>query len=140
MHTLCLRQMSNVSKETFKLSFIFFRCLLHKDVFIAEFLGIYQTVDAATPAHIYAGHLISLRRYAWQKRERCDFDKVILDTLAGLRYLHSKGLVHMELTQDTLTVSNRRNISIGIPLNLSYRRKWDIFSPWSKTAKLCYSH
>ena len=62
-------------------------------------------MDAATPAHIYSGHLISLRRYAWQKRERCDFDKVILDTLAGLRYLHSKDLVHMELTQDTLTVS-----------------------------------
>ena len=74
---------------------------------IAEFLGIYQTVDAETPVHIYSGHLISLRRFAHERRERCDSDKVILDTLAGLRYLHSKGLVHMELTQDTLTVSDK---------------------------------
>ena len=72
---------------------------------VAEFLGIYQTVDAETPVHIYSGHLISLRRFAHDRRERCDVDKVILDTLAGLRYLHSKCLVHMELTQDTLTVS-----------------------------------
>ena len=80
------------------------RCLLHKDVFIAEFLGIYQTPDSETPVQLYNGHLLSLRRYVHENGAKCNKDQLLLDTLSGLRYLHTKGLVHMELTLDTLTV------------------------------------
>ena len=83
---------------------IFYRCLLHKDVYIAEFLGIYQTPESETPVQLYNGHLLSLRRYVNENRDKCDLNKLLLDSLAGLRYLHTKGLVHMELTMDTVTV------------------------------------
>lgn len=90
----------NTTQEIAKL-----RCLLHKDVYIAEFLGIYQTPDTETPAQLYNGRLVSVRRYVQENRNKYDADKLLLDSLAGLRYLHTKELVHMELTQDTLTVN-----------------------------------
>ena len=80
--------------------------MLNSDVCIAEFLGIYQQRDIVTPAMIYSGNLISLKHY----RESVDnFDhkcevKVQTELLTALQYIHSKGLVHMELRNTTLTV------------------------------------
>jgi serine/threonine protein kinase len=73
--------------------------------------------DTPTPALIYAGKLSSLRTFmdksyehAWNRSEenRRPFDmdttKTLQDVLAGLQHLHSKGLVHMDLTKDSVTV------------------------------------
>ena len=83
-----------------------FRCLLHNDVAIAEFLGVYHQVDVPIPALIFAGKLMSVRNFIkTMPPDKLHENKLLVDILAGLQYIHSKGLVHLELTRDTVTVS-----------------------------------
>ncbi|KAL3853539.1 hypothetical protein ACJMK2_017074 [Sinanodonta woodiana] len=77
---------------------------------LAEFLGIHHT-DAPTPAFVYDGSYWSLRRYVTEsltdkQEERIRSSLIILDKIASaLDYLHNKKMVHMELTQDTITLT-----------------------------------
>ena len=87
---------------------VYFRCLIHSEVYLAEFLGIHH-VDAGTPAFIYSGYLQSLTHYISKNQatpETCK--RILVETATALQYLHSKGLVHMELTKDSLTVRLER--------------------------------
>ncbi|KAK3610633.1 hypothetical protein CHS0354_009097 [Potamilus streckersoni] len=77
---------------------------------LAEFLGIHHT-DAPTPAFVYDGSYWSLRRYVTEflkdeQEDRIRSSLLILDKIAsGLDYLHNKKMVHMELSQDTITLT-----------------------------------
>ncbi|KAL3853540.1 hypothetical protein ACJMK2_017075 [Sinanodonta woodiana] len=85
------------------------------DPHLAEFLGIHQT-DTPAPAFVYDGSYWSLRRYLLETmsskndgtyNERTKSSVSILEeTASGLDYLHNKRMVHMELTQDTITVTS----------------------------------
>jgi serine/threonine protein kinase len=75
---------------------------MHSDVCIAEFLGVFDQRETPTPALLFAGKLSSLRTY--MDTSELNTKKTLQDVLAGLQYLHSKGLVHMDLTKDTVTV------------------------------------
>lgn len=80
------------------------RCLSWQPNYIAEFLGIHNT-EAIVPAFVYNGLLKSARRFLNYFCNKRSCVPIILEqTASGLQYLHAKGLVHMELTQDTLTV------------------------------------
>lgn len=72
---------------------------------MADFLGIHNA-ETPTPAFVYGGDLRSLRRYLASSfcNRREVVPEVLLGVACGLEYLHTKGLVHMELTQDTITV------------------------------------
>ena len=84
------------------------------DPHLAEFLGIHHT-DTPTPAFVYDGSYWSLRRYIIEttssrndgKSEESTKSSVssLEETASGLDYLHNKRMVHMELTQDTVTVT-----------------------------------
>ncbi|KAH3777653.1 uncharacterized protein LOC127844925 isoform X2 [Dreissena polymorpha] len=81
------------------------RCLTWKDTGVAEFLGIHNA-DAICPAFVYDGDLRSLRKTLASTflNMRELIPEVLLGVASGLEYLHNKGMVHMELTQDTVTV------------------------------------
>ncbi|XP_045166443.2 uncharacterized protein LOC123529918 [Mercenaria mercenaria] len=96
----------NITQEVARL-----RCLLHSDVCIAEFLGVFQQRDTPTPALIFSGKLYSIRNYM-KSMSDVNTTKILQDILAGLQYLHSKGLVHMELTKDTVTVSEKGEVKM----------------------------
>ncbi|XP_060587415.1 serine/threonine-protein kinase PAK 6-like [Ruditapes philippinarum] len=83
---------------------------MHSDVCIAEFLGEFHQRDAPTPALIFAGKLCSLR--TCMDTSEVNAKKTLQDVLAGLQYLHSKGLVHMDLTKDTVTVSEKGEVKM----------------------------
>lgn len=84
--------------------FLSFRCLLHEGLPIAEFLGIHHT-DAQTPSYIYDGHLQNLQKFLHGQTFPLDHVPKILSEIAnGFAYLHMKGLVHMEVSTDTVTV------------------------------------
>lgn len=86
------------------------RCLVHSDVCLAEFLGIHH-VDAATPAFIYSGRLQSVSYFMRTCSEPSShFGRILTQTATALQYIHSKGLVHMELTKNTLTVNERGEV------------------------------
>jgi len=91
----------------------FFRCLLYEGAPLAEFLGIHHT-DAQTPSYIYDGHLVTLHRYLHnsQTNTACQIPLVLSELVCGLAYLHTKGLVHMEISTDTVTVSGHISIQI----------------------------
>lgn len=80
---------------------------------VAEFLGIHDA-EMATPAFVYAGSLRSVRRFlnGFCSRREC-VPEILEDTANALEYLHKKGLVHMELTQDTLTVDDAGRVQIS---------------------------
>ena len=81
-----------------------FRCLIHSDLCLAEFLGIHH-IDAATPAFIYSGRLQSVSRFMNScSNPARNYGRILNQTAIAIEYLHSKGLVHMELTKDSLTV------------------------------------
>lgn len=96
--------------ETWKFDTIFifyfpFRCLTSRGTGVAEFLGIHNA-EASSPAFVYRGALRPVRQYLntfCNKRD--EVPELLLGIVCGLEYLHNKGLVHMELTQDTVTVS-----------------------------------
>ena len=76
-------------------------------MYLAEFLGIHH-VDAATPAFIYSGRLQSVSRFINTCSDPArHFGRILTQTATAIEYLHSKGLVHMELTKDSLTVGLR---------------------------------
>ncbi|XP_045166450.2 uncharacterized protein LOC123529920 isoform X2 [Mercenaria mercenaria] len=81
------------------------RCLLHKDVYLAEFLGIHHT-EAVTPAYIFNGHLQPLQKFVLDcTNPRSHFPRLFREIADGVHYLHSKGMVHMELNSSTVTVT-----------------------------------
>lgn len=84
-----------------------FRCLTWHNTNVAEFLGIHNA-EALTPAFVFNGDLKSVRKSlsGFCNRKEC-VPEILTGTACGLEYLHKKGLVHMELTQDTITVSNK---------------------------------
>ncbi|XP_052780092.1 uncharacterized protein LOC128217184 isoform X2 [Mya arenaria] len=99
--------LTNTCQEVAKL-----RCLLHKDVHIAEFLGIHHT-DAETPAYIYDGRLIPLARY--MMKTSCPYTRMprIFESIArGLNHIHLKGLVHMEVSCETVTVDESGEVKL----------------------------
>ena len=112
------------------------RCLTNANVNIAEFLGIHNA-EMATPAFVYAGSLRSVRRLlnSFCCKREC-VPEILEQTASALEYLHNKGMVHMELTQNTLTVSsvshlilhtfpihnNRYKYAFVIPFKIEYRR------------------
>ncbi|KAL4226200.1 hypothetical protein ACF0H5_014186 [Mactra antiquata] len=81
------------------------RCLLNQDVYLANFLGIHHT-DASTPAYIFDGMLQPLSRY-WRRcsNQSKELLRLLYEITEGIAYIHTKGLVHMELTSSTVTVS-----------------------------------
>jgi len=82
-----------------------YRCLTSRGTGIAEFLGIHNA-ESSSPAFVYRGALTSVRKFMntfCSKRE--EVPELLMGTVCGLEYLHNKGIVHMELTQDTITVS-----------------------------------
>lgn len=90
---------------TSKTNYVAFRCLLHSDVYLADFLGIHHT-DAVTPAYIFNGHLQPVQVYvASSGSKTSQLQRLFRQIADGLHYLHSKGMVHMELTSSTVTVS-----------------------------------
>lgn len=94
---------------------------------IAEFLGVYHQVDAPIPALIFAGKLMSLRNYMKiAPPDNFNENKTLVDILAGLQYVHSKGLVHMELTRDTVTVNSHDRF----PYNYLPHNYYTVPIPW----------
>lgn len=86
------------------------RCLLHSDVYLAEFLGIHHT-EAVTPAYIFDGHLQPLHKIVADDSYRKSHFQLLFSQIAdGLNYLHSKGMVHMELTSSTITVTENGEV------------------------------
>ncbi|XP_045165820.2 uncharacterized protein LOC123529516 isoform X2 [Mercenaria mercenaria] len=88
------------------------RCLTWQSRSIAEFLGIHNA-ETITPAFVYGGDLKSVRRSLsgfCNKRE--SVPNMLLETACGLEYLHNKGLVHMELSQDTITVDETGTVQL----------------------------
>ncbi|XP_060583775.1 uncharacterized protein LOC132739947 isoform X2 [Ruditapes philippinarum] len=88
------------------------RCLTRRGANIAEFLGIHNA-ETITPAFVYEGDLKSVRRSLsafCNKRE--SVPEILIETACGLEYLHTKGLVHMELSQDTVTMDEAGNVQL----------------------------
>ncbi|WAR25726.1 STE20-like protein [Mya arenaria] len=89
------------------------RCLSCRNTNIAEFLGIHNA-ETPTPAFVYDGDLRSLRK--WLATGFCSrrdlVPEMLLEVACGLEYLHNKGLVHMELTQDTITLDEEGNVRL----------------------------
>lgn len=79
------------------------RCLLVSDVCVAELKGVFQYKETPIPALIFAGDLVSVADYMLDHFQ-IDEKKLLLETLSALQYIHSKGLVHMDLRKDSLTV------------------------------------
>ena len=75
------------------------------DVCVAELKGVFQHKETPTPALIFAGDLVSVSDYMVDN-VHFDENKCLVETLSALQYIHSRGLVHMELRKDTLTVVN----------------------------------
>ncbi|XP_052780393.1 uncharacterized protein LOC128217340 isoform X1 [Mya arenaria] len=99
-------KVENAQHEVAKL-----RCLLHNDVCIAEFLGVHARPESPTPALIFAGKLQSVKNYI-KTHFKVDMSQIFRDLLAGLHYIHSKGLVHMELTKYTVTVGENGDVKL----------------------------
>ncbi|KAK3610634.1 hypothetical protein CHS0354_009099 [Potamilus streckersoni] len=89
--------------------------------YLAEFLGIHYT-DAPTPAFIYDGSYWSLRRYITENippgndgthdaRTKTSVS-ILQETASGLDYLHNKRMVHMELSQDTITITSSGQVKL----------------------------
>ncbi|KAK3610632.1 hypothetical protein CHS0354_009096 [Potamilus streckersoni] len=99
--------MENTFHEVAKL-----RSLNVEHMYLAEFLGIHHT-DAPTPAFIYEGRYQSLRQYlTFLSDDKCLNDStcqqrltILLKVAIALDYLEAKNMVHMELTSDTITVT-----------------------------------
>ncbi|KAL4226199.1 hypothetical protein ACF0H5_014185 [Mactra antiquata] len=99
-------KVDNILQEVAKL-----RCLLHNDVCIAEFLGVYQQLETPYPAMIFSGKLYSVQHFM-KVTPNINTNKMLQETAAGLQYLHSKGLVHMELNRSTITVSSTGDVKL----------------------------
>lgn len=81
------------------------RCLLHKDIPIAEFLGIHHA-NAEIPSFVFDEELLSLQAYMQRNFDtKTSVRQIILEIAQGVAYIHSKTLVHMELTTTTVTVN-----------------------------------
>ena len=79
--------------------------MISSDMPLAEFLGIHHA-DSHTPAFIYSGHLQSIGSYVSQVEDKMEFiPRSLMDIAEGLNYIHTKGLVHMEISVSTVTVS-----------------------------------
>ncbi|KAL4226499.1 hypothetical protein ACF0H5_014484 [Mactra antiquata] len=89
------------------------RCLTWQNTCVAEFLGIHNA-ETRTPAFVYDGELRSVRRYFHTFCSKRDIvPEIITETALGLEYLHVKGLVHMELNQDTVTVNEQGSVQLS---------------------------
>ncbi|XP_052780399.1 uncharacterized protein LOC128217341 isoform X2 [Mya arenaria] len=88
------------------------RCLTHNDYHIASFLGIHF-LDTSLPVYIYDGALISLNNFKNMKKcSRSQIRNMITNIAQGLNYLHMNGLVHMELSEDMVTVNAKGDIRL----------------------------
>ncbi|KAH3892635.1 uncharacterized protein LOC127858131 isoform X1 [Dreissena polymorpha] len=88
------------------------RSLLSTDSHLAEFLGIHHT-DAIIPAYIFDQRLVSLSKFLNNYDKPDDYvHKVLLETANGLLNLHSMGLVHMEISQHTITVTEKGDVKL----------------------------
>lgn len=88
------------------------RCLTWQSTNIAEFLGIHNA-EAGTPAFVFGGDLKSVKKSLCgfcNKREAVP--EILEGTARGLEYLHNKGMVHMELTQDTVTLDETGTVRL----------------------------
>ncbi|KAH3876644.1 hypothetical protein DPMN_000492 [Dreissena polymorpha] len=99
-------KIDNMQTELAKL-----RCLLHNDVCLAEFLGVHHQPDFMTPALIFSGKLQSAHNYT-RTHPDVNKPKLLEEVLTGLQYIHSKGLVHMELSKYSLTVNASGNVQM----------------------------
>ncbi|KAK3101314.1 hypothetical protein FSP39_002628 [Pinctada imbricata] len=72
----------------------------------ARFLGIKHS-DSPLPALIFDEHIKSLRRYKMSTFARLEVEipRILNEVLEGIEYLHSKKMVHMELSVNTVTVN-----------------------------------
>lgn len=99
--------MDNTFQEVAKL-----RCLVRTEAHLAEFLGIHH-VDAAAPAFIYSGRLQSVSHFIRKCPEPSQhFRRILTQVATAINYIHSKGLVHMELTKNSLTVDERGEVRV----------------------------
>ncbi|KAL3853538.1 hypothetical protein ACJMK2_017073 [Sinanodonta woodiana] len=106
--------MENTFHEVAKL-----RSLNVEHMYLAEFLGIHHT-DAPTPAFIYEGRYQSLRQYlTFLANEECMKRStgqqrltILLKVAIALDYLEAKNMVHMELTKDTITVTDNGEVRL----------------------------
>ncbi|KAK3610636.1 hypothetical protein CHS0354_009100 [Potamilus streckersoni] len=89
------------------------RCLITSETNLASFLGIHHS-DSSVPAYIYGGPLRSVRRYLFNaiQKPKEIIPNILKGTVIGLNYLHQKGLVHMELTQDTITIDEDGDVKL----------------------------
>jgi len=72
---------------------------------LAKFIGIHHS-DAPPPVIIFEGILqsVSDRRARSPDTIKAETFNIIEQTLQGLTYMHKKGMVHMELCLETVTV------------------------------------
>ncbi|KAL3853541.1 hypothetical protein ACJMK2_017076 [Sinanodonta woodiana] len=89
------------------------RCLNISETNLASFLGIHHS-DSNVPAYVYGGPLRSVRRYLFNtiQKPKETIPNILIGTITGLNYLHQKGLVHMELTQDTITIDEDGDVKL----------------------------
>lgn len=78
---------------------------------VAEFLGL-QHSDAYLPAMVYKQHLYTLQRHLEKGNGKLDIASVLFDISCGLEYIHSNGLVHMELNSNTIMVDKQGRIKL----------------------------
>ena len=108
------------------------------DVNLAEFLGIHHT-EAVTPAYIFDGHLQSLLQFNTEaKGLNNHLPRLFREIAEGVHYLHSKGMVHMELKSSTVTVSKNFNTFICDNMCIFYYLK--SFDSFDSVYRSVYIH
>ncbi|KAL3853537.1 hypothetical protein ACJMK2_017072 [Sinanodonta woodiana] len=88
--------------------------------YLAECIGIHQTNTPPTSAFIYEGRYQSLRQYltfldtGHNKSYTINVQRmdILLNVARALDYLENRKLVHMELTRDTVTVTNTGEVRL----------------------------
>ncbi|KAK3610631.1 hypothetical protein CHS0354_009095 [Potamilus streckersoni] len=87
-----------------------------ENIFLANFWGIHHT-NAPTPAFIYDGRYQSLGRCltflaAGHNEGGAQRMDIMLNVVRALDYLENKNLVHMELTRETITVTDTGEVRL----------------------------